>query len=416
MRSRDDDARIAVAYRSRVGTNSLAVDTPTQAPNPPPLTWSWLPTPWRDVVLAFIVAVIQVGGSFGAATNQTDRNPMDALAVVLLLVGPVAVAVRRRYPVAALIASTLIAHVFVGLGYPYGPVFLSLIVTLFSAVLLGRRRAAWIVAGAALAVVPVHSRVFDGTEPASAGGMAAIAAWLAVVMVTADVVRVTRERAAEAAHARTEESRRHASDERLRLARELHDVLAHNISLINVRAGVALHLIDEKPDEVRAALEAIKDASKETLRETRSILGVLRQVDEDAPRAPAPSLARLDDLVSRSMAAGLSVTVEVDGKARPLPAGTDLAGYRIVQEALTNVTRHSQATRARVRVAYRDNEIVVDIDDDGPSASTPSTVGTGSGVAGMRERAAAIGGELMAGPRPDGGFRVTARLPLEDGE
>jgi signal transduction histidine kinase len=146
----------------------------------------------------------------------------------------------------------------------------------------------------------------------------------------------------------------------------------------------------------------------------RSVLGMLRQVDEAAPRDPAPSLARIDSLVSRAEAAGLAVRVQAEGEPRPLPAGLDLAAFRIVQEALTNVARHAGATSATVRVGYGPDALTVEVDDDGRGVGSPSTVGTGSGIAGMRERAAALGGQFQAGPRPGGGFRVQARFPLRE--
>jgi signal transduction histidine kinase len=205
----------------------------------------------------------------------------------------------------------------------------------------------------------------------------------------------------------------------MRIARELHDVLAHNISLINVQASTALHLIEKDPERAPIALSAIKDASKEALIELRSVLGILRQVDENTPRAPAPSVAHLDELVGRAEAAGIAVRVEVEGSPRPLPAGVALAGFRIVQEALTNVTRHARAASATVTVTYGRGEIAVRIDDDGspPGSSSrriPTSPGGGNGVAGMRERAEALGGRFEAGPRSDGGFRVRARLPAGD--
>src|SRR6266542_1945453 len=221
--------------------------------------------------------------------------------------------------------------------------------------------------------------------------------------------------ATEVMRTREEEARRRASDERLRIARELHDVVAHNISLINVQASTALHLIDERPEQARTALAAIKQASKEALGELRSVLDILRQSDEEPPRAPAPGLARLDELVSKVKAAGLEVRTTTEGDSRPLPAPVDLTAFRIVQEALTNVHRHAGRASATVRVSYRDRDLVVQVDDDGRGASSNGTAGGGNGIPGMRERVAALGGELEAGPRAGGGFRVLARLPL-DGE
>lgn len=188
--------------------------------------------------------------------------------------------------------------------------------------------------------------------------------------------------------------------------------MAHNISLINVQAGVALHLIDERPEQARSALATIKDASRDTLREMRSVLGALRRVDEDLPRSPAPSLARIEDLVAKAAASGLQARVKVDGRVRKLPAGTDLAAFRIIQEALTNVARHSGRTEARVHISYGDDELLVQVDDDGLVTGPASASDGGNGIPGMRERAAALGGTLRAGSGPGGGFRVRARLPL----
>jgi signal transduction histidine kinase len=192
-------------------------------------------------------------------------------------------------------------------------------------------------------------------------------------------------------------------------------VLAHNISMINVQAGVALHLLDERPEQARPALTAIKQASKEALIELRSVLGVLRRVDEeDGSRDPTPTLGRLDDLVARTQATGLSVRLRRRGDAVPLPAPVDVAAFRIVQEGLTNVLRHAAATTATVEIAYVSDALTVLVDDDGGGSAAAQGSPGGRGIVGMRERAESVGGSLEAGPRPGGGFRVRARLPLEE--
>jgi signal transduction histidine kinase len=211
---------------------------------------------------------------------------------------------------------------------------------------------------------------------------------------------------------RDEEARRRASEERLRIAHELHDVLGHNISLISVQAGVALHLMDQQPEQARIALSVIKDASKDALRELRSVLDVLRQVNEEPPRSPAPSLASLGELVARASEAGLLVRTEVSGDLRRLPASVDLAAFRIIQEALTNVMRHSGQTTSSVQVTCDEQEITLRIDNEAGKEAIREGAGAGQGILGMQERATALGGVVEAGPRPDGGFRVMARLPL----
>jgi signal transduction histidine kinase len=207
------------------------------------------------------------------------------------------------------------------------------------------------------------------------------------------------------------------------MARDLHDVIGHNISLISIQAGVGLDLMEAQPEQARAALVAIKAVSKEALAELRAMLNALRRDDDEVPRLPAPGLDRLGELVQLTRAAGLSVTTEIVGVPHPLPTAVDLAGYRIVQESLTNVARHAPGATATVRIAYEDGDVLVEVlDDGGPSVGNtgPNTgnigTGTGSGIAGMKERARALGGDLVTRPRPHGGFEVRARLPLEQNQ
>ena len=275
---------------------------------------------------------------------------------------------------------------------------------------------AWIAAAAGFGVYFILALLIGREPHPSLANAVGVAAWLLLVLVVAEAWRARREQAAEIRRTQEEEARRRASEERLRIARELHDVVAHNISLINVQASTALHLIDERPEQARTALAAIKQASKETLGELRSVVDILRQHDEAAPRAPTPSLMRLDELVSRVRAAGLEVLTKVEGDQRPLRAPVDQAAFRIVQEALTNVQRHAGGVSATVRVTYGERDLTVEITDDGPGAAAAGTSGGGAGIPGMRERVAALGGALEVGPRPEGGFRVLARLPLDGGD
>ena len=366
-----------------------------------------------DVARSAVLAAAQIAGTIGAAQGQPDRRGLDAAAIVLLVAGPAFLLVWRRLPLVSLGGVVAVTLAYLIADYPYGPVVLSVVIALVVAVVQGHRMAAW---AAVAALYGVHFGVRAATDVGdgvTGGQMIGVGAWLIVILSVAEVVRVRTERRADAIRVREEEVLRQASEERLRIARELHDVLAHNISLINVQAGVALHVMDEQPEQVRTSLKAIRQASGEALREVRATLEVLRGVHEGAPRTPAPGLADIEELAARSSAGGLRVVTEVTGARRPLPAAVDRAAFRIVQEAVTNVHRHAGASTATVRVDYGD-ELTVQVDDDGRGGPPADDAAGGRGIVGMRERAAAAGGHLEAGPRPEGGFRVRARLPLED--
>jgi signal transduction histidine kinase len=365
-----------------------------------------------DVALALLAAAVQLLGTHLAARHQTGSRSLDAGASLLLAVGPLALLGRRRSPVVVLAVVWVATMAYLAIGYPAGPIWISLIIAFVTAWLSGHRRAALVslvtgfVASGWLAPL-----VGTGRSPTLVASLG-IAAWLLVMASVAEVARIRRERSAEAMANREKERLRRASDERLRIARELHDILAHNISLINVQASTALHLIEQQPERAQVALSAIKDASKEALVELRSVLGILREGDEAAPRAPAPSLSHLDELVGKAAAAGIDVRVNVEGSPRPLPAGVALAGYRIVQEALTNVARHAGPVSATVSVTYGEADLVVQVDDEGTAVGAAGN--GGNGLHGMEERATALGGRLQVGPRPAGGFRVRAWLPMDE--
>ncbi len=370
--------------------------------------------PWASTILLGIF--VMVGSTFAAHGQADEKAPLDLFARLLLLAAVAVLLLRHRHPVVAVFGASAAAMVYLGAGYPYGPVFLAVAVGCFSAVVAGHRRAAW----SAVAMVWVgHILVAhwlyrwlppEGDDAPPWGQELAVAAWVVAIVAAAEFVRVRREQwAAQRAERRLAEKRR-ADEERLRMARELHDVLAHSISVINVQAGVGLALLDSDPEQARTALTTIKAASKEALGEVRQVLDTLR-TPGDAPRAPAPGLDRLPELVEQAASTGLAVTVETDGARGTVPPGADLAAFRIVQEALTNVVRHSGSRTAEVRVGYGGGRIRLRIDDAGPATGTDAG-GSGNGLAGMRERAAALGGTIEAGTRPDGGFRVRAELPL----
>lgn len=362
---------------------------------------------------------VQLMGSFGAAAKQPAARPLDAIAVALLLVGPLVLLARRRYPIPTLVATVAALLAYLGLGYAYGPIVVSFVFALVNAVIKGRRRATWVVTGFTyLAMVAISWLRGHGFNWWAVSGLAA---WLLVLLTIGELVRSRWERQARERRERTEAAERLATEERLRIARDLHDVLAHHVSLINVQAGTALHLLDEQPGLAREALTAIKASSKEVLVELRTMLGVLRRVDEQAPRAPTAGLAGLDELAERLRATGLPVTVRRVGEARALPTAVDTAAFRIVQEALTNVHRHAGDATATVLVDCSGPAVVVQVDDDGRGPGSGGGVnggwnGGGNGIPGMRERAAALGGRLDAGERPGGGFRVRAELPLPPAE
>ena len=218
---------------------------------------------------------------------------------------------------------------------------------------------------------------------------------------------------------REEEARRAVTEERLRIARELHDVIAHSMSVIAVQSAVGNHVIDSQPAEARQALAAIEATSRSALTEMRRLLGVLRQ--EGEPRGsltPAPGLADLSALAGQVRDAGLTVWINVDGQRGPVPPGIDLSAYRIIQEALTNVIKHAAAAPASVTIRYRPDSVTVEIADQGagaPAVGVPAPrAGSGHGIIGMRERVAVFGGEFSAGPGADGGFRVRACFPIAE--
>lgn len=389
-RPRDDDCGRVVAY-------ARAMSTPS----------AWRP-PLPDVAIAAVLGLAMVGGTFGASRHVHAHRPMDGLGALIVLGIACALAYRRRQPAVVLGAVSGLTLVYFLVGYGPGPVWLGLLLAYATAVVHGHRLAAGIAAVAGFLVFPwVDDWMGRGGAP-DALGLTALAAGLLVLFGAAEAVRARRAHRAEEARRAEEERARAATEERLRIARDLHDVLAHNISLISVQAGVALHVNGELPDQARSALTAIREASKEALGELRSALDALRQTGDTAPHRPSPGLAQLGDLVAGARAAGLNVTVS--GDAGALPAAADMAAYRIVQEALTNVIRHAQATAARIAVQRSGESVVLTVEDDGHGPL--GGAGSGSGILGMRERASALGGALSAGPGPDGGFRVEARLPV----
>ncbi|WP_053202239.1 sensor histidine kinase [Jiangella muralis] len=361
---------------------------------------SWRHGARADVLLAAAVGVFVV---LTTVTGADGLRPVPALGWLLMVAGCGALVFRSRFPVGVAVVTLVASMIYYPAVNPDGALLITLIIALYSLASAGRTVAAAAIGGLAIAGSAFGEYGTD-ESPLGDAGMFLLVSWLVAAVAIGALLHSTRRE-------REEALRRRATEERLRIARELHDVLGHNISLINVQAGAALHALSRDGDDgpAAAALAAIKETSREALRELRGTLGVLRQVDEQAPTAPTPGLRRLPELAERSRSAGLAVDVSTDGEPVGLTPAVDLAAYRIVQEALTNATRHAGAGRVAVRIGYGRQDVTVDVSDDGRGAG--ARAGDGSGIDGMRSRAEALGGTLDAADRPEGGFRVTARLP-----
>jgi signal transduction histidine kinase len=366
----------------------------------------------RDLALPLVLLAVQLTWaaiSPGMWHLFSPARPFGPADWVLLAVGPVALIARHRHPVLVLWVT------FAGTLTPSGTglTHLSFLVAFFAAATAGKRYPAWLALALSFAWPIWLAPLAYGYAVPPANDALLLAGWLVAVAIAAEATRIRAERTAATRASRQLDQRSRQSEERLRIARDLHDVIGHNISLINVQASMGLDLIDSQPEQARAALSAIKSASKEALEELRTMLTPLRGDDAAAPRSPAPGLDRLPGLIELTRAAGLSVDAEITGTAPPLSAALHLAAYRIIQESLTNVARHAGQARVTVRVTYDDANVHIQIDDDGKAPSGVGfAVGTGSGITGMRERATALGGELSAGFRSGGGFRVSAHLPV----
>jgi signal transduction histidine kinase len=372
-----------------------------------------------DAGIAAVVLAAELGGSHAAGTWNPHLHHHPApgiLAYVLLAVGGVVLLARRRYPVAVL--AVTLGTAIAAMALSAAVVWFALTVAFLTAVVARERAAAIasLVIGYVAAVWPPW--LIGQSNHASITFALGLAAGLAFLLIIGELIRIRSQRTAAVALGREEELRRRASEERMRMARDLHDVVAHNIAVINVQANTALHLMDRQPERARSALVTINDVSKQALVELRSVLGVLRDVDEASrsPRSPAPGLARLGDLTEHAAAAGLAVRVEEGGERTALPADVDLTAYRIIQEALTNSARHSGGANATVRLRHGEDALLIEVDDDGRPDGAGGSGGPGNGIAGMTERAAALGGTLEARPRAGGGFAVRARLPLHRSE
>ena len=389
------------------------------------------PTVAQLVAIDVAVAVLLAGALTGSAqaARHSSLHPGVPVGVVIALavLSAAGVALRRLRPLTALAVALTGEAILVFLGLAADPMITVAIVLYMVAQVTTMRTAtgALITVGLALTVLvlvtpavvpagtPGSGRMDQNIGHAAGALTVALAAWAAGRAVRAGRAYAAglREQAERRARAIADQARRAVAEERLQIARELHDVVAHSMSVVAVQAGVGRYVIGQDPAEAASALAAIETTSRAALREMRQLLGILR---DGAPgeMLAAPGLGDIPDLARQ---AGLHVDIAVRGTARQLPAGVDLAAFRIVQEALTNVVKHGGTDRSRVEVTYSADAVAIEVTDDGAGAAAPDSPGhdgRGHGLIGMRERVALYGGEFSAGPLPGRGYRVTARLPI----
>jgi len=376
-----------------------------------------------DGIAALVLFALTDAEVSGSKHLLPGQHPMTLLAWVLVLLIIAPVLTHRRYPGVSL-AVCLTALIAYAAGRYAAYPGLAVFVLTFDVTLHSARRVALASSVASAAALAVSL----GLQPSGvvnfytwvASELGVVVAWLA-----AENLRHRRARWAELQaraerleREREDEARRAVTEERLRIARELHDVIAHSMSVIAVQSAVGYHVMDAQPGQARQALAAIEATSRSALTEMRRLLGVLRQEGETrGSLTPAPGLADLDSLVSQVQDAGLQVDVSVDGQAGTVPPGIDLSAYRIIQEALTNVIKHADCRSADVSICYRADSLTVEVIDHGrgaPGGLPAARNGSGHGIIGMRERVAVFGGQFAAGPGPDGGFRVRARFPIRE--
>ncbi len=400
-----------------------------RSPRSRPRPWG---SPWLfDGVLAVAAASLSTSLSRSELSLSGLPRSVVALGYALVLLHTLPLAARRRFPRAVLATSVGSGLAVAAFGLPpvvLGPAILVPVYTV--AAYCDRRTSLTGLAAAAVALAAVQLTPGRTDAQTWVGNTLVLAAaWLLGRFVGDRRTYAARleERTAELEQAREELARRAVVEERLRIARELHDVVAHAISVIAVQAGVGAHVATQQPEEAHKALAAVEATSRTALNELRRLLGVLRQGDQDGEPhdslAPVPGLAALDALVAQVGEAGLAVRLRVEGTRPQVPPGVDLSAYRIVQEALTNVLKHAGPARAQVVVCYGEREVTVEVSDDGRGAAAGDAAGgvaadragTGHGLVGVRERVALFGGDLEVGSRPGGGFRVAARLPFEGG-
>uniref|UniRef100_UPI00366C4BE2 sensor histidine kinase n=2 Tax=Bacillati TaxID=1783272 RepID=UPI00366C4BE2 len=348
----------------------------------------------------------------------------DKTGVVLMGVGCLFLLKHRAYPRTVVLVNTACTVAAVAKGYLLTPLLLApIMAALYWFATVSPRKTIRVYGLVTMLAVTVAAVFADSMDHLSLL-LRTIGPffWLLLPLAAGNMTRMRRAylhavqaRAEHAERTREEEARLRVTEERVRIARELHDVVAHHMALANAQAGTAAHLALTDPEQSRKILTDLAGTTSAALRELKAALGLLRENDDPdggGPLEPSPGLARLPELVSACESAGLEVAVSTEGEPQPLSPGVDLTAYRIVQEALTNVTKHAAAEAAHVRLSYTGSRLLITVTNDGPSRPEAGQ-GRGFGVMGMRERARSIGGDLCAGPRPQGGFEVTTALPLQ---
>lgn len=403
-----------------------------------------------DVTVGVVAALVTASGTWDRVAPWLPH----AVTVPLALGQGLLLLARRRAPTAVLAGTTAIGVFMIAVGFPNGDASFATCCAAYALAAHAQRgepaelsatlrgAAATLAAGVALAAANTAP---DARNRVTWGGVLGLLIYVALIVATwvlgyaistrRDYVAELKDRAARLEAQEGERAARAVVDERLRIARELHDVVAHAMSVITVQAGVARYIVSERPEQTSEALGAIESTGRQALRDMRQLLSVLRQSDEGTPHAPTPRLDDLGEVLSRTDAAGTVVELSIHGAVRPLPDGVELAAYRIVQEALTNVVKHAATDHARVVLDYEPDELAIEVVDDGIGAAADvrmiaagagagagaasiadaAVVDGGHGLVGMRERAAMHGGTLEAGPLPVRGYRVAARLPLPSG-
>ncbi|MFE7569749.1 sensor histidine kinase [Streptomyces sp. NPDC057539] len=386
---------------------------------------------WREGAITATAFALCLFG--GAVRGDGTLSPPPAAAYVIAVVSCAVLPVRHRAPLAAMAATTAGGVLVPLVGLLLSPLIVApAVLTAYSLTARTERRAVSPVSLTSGALLVASTPLFGALSWQDASRIGAVAALPLVAGVLGHSARNRRaylaaveERARRAEQSRDSEARRRVAEERVRIARELHDLVAHQITLANAQATVAAHLFDARPEQTRKSLGELVETTGHALDELRATVGLLRQSGDAAgPAEPAPGLSQLPTLLASFRRAGLEVSVRQEGTARPLSPGVDLTGFRIIQEALTNVTKHAGTGSARVRLAWHRDRVTITVADDGgggrtaptasmgPSASTAPDHPPGYGLIGMRERATAVGGHLSAGRRPEGGFLVAAELPL----